>query len=188
MAERSGGERVCVGVVGAARGLRGEVRVRSYTADPDAIATYGTLSDEAGKRQFRMRVVGHHKGQLIARFDGVEDRTAAEALNGVRLFLPREALPEPEDEEEYYHVDLIGLAAETVDGSPLGRVRGVEDYGAGDVLDVVDPEGRSVLVPFTRAVVPVVDLEGGRLVVDPPPGLLEDPDESKDSTGEKGEE
>ena len=183
MAERSGDRRaagVCVGVIGAPRGLRGEVRVRSYTADPDAIAAYGALSDEAGTRQFRMRIVGHHKEQVIARFDGVDDRTAAEALNGVRLFLPREALPEPEDDEEYYHVDLIGLTVETVDGSPLGRVRGVDDFGAGDVLDVVDPEGRSLLVPFTRAVVPVVDLENGRIVIDPPPGLLEGPDEGED--------
>lgn len=162
---------VCVGVIGAARGLRGEVRVTSYTDDPDAIASYGPLRDEKGARSFRLRIVGHHKNQVIARVEGVDDRTAAEALNGVRLYVSRDALPEA-GEDEFYHADLIGLAAETVDGRVLGRVRGVEDFGAGAVLDVVG-EGVSVLVPFTRAVVPVVDPANGKVVIDPPPGLLD---------------
>ena len=167
------GERLCVGVVTGARGLRGEVRIKSFTADPDAIVGYGPITDESGQRQFRLRIVGHHKDQLVVRIDGVADRDAADALNRTHLYVPRDALPAPE-EDEYYHADLIGLAAEAPDGTPLGRVKAVHDFGAGELLEIRDADGHEALVPFSRTVVPVVDLAGGRVVINAPPGLLDE--------------
>ncbi|HTV90274.1 MAG TPA: ribosome maturation factor RimM [Stellaceae bacterium] len=163
--------RVCVGIITGAHGVRGAVRVKSFTADPAAVAHYGALEDEAGERRFRLRLVGDAKGVLIARVDGVADRDDAEELRGLRLYLPRAALPPP-GAEEYYHADLIGLAVTRADGTPVGQVRAVYDFGAGDTLDIAREAGPPVMVPFTRAVVPVVDLAAGRLIIDPPPGLL----------------
>jgi len=177
------GARLCVGVVTGARGLKGEVRIKSFTADPDAIAAYAPITDESGLRQFRLRIVGHHKDQLVVRIDGVADRSAAEALGRTQLYVPRDALPPPA-EDEYYHADLVGLAAEAPDGKPLGLVKAVHDFGAGAMLEIREPDGREVLVPFSRAVVPVVDLAGGRVVVDAPPGLLEEPTPDEIAEGE----
>jgi 16S rRNA processing protein RimM len=166
------GRRVCVGVVAGAHGVRGALRIKSYTAEPADVARYGSLADEAGRREFKPRLIGVAKGVVLVKFAGVVDRDAAEALRGCRLYLPREALPPPDD-EEYYHADLIGLDALLGDGTRLGRVQAVHDFGAGDCLEIVRSAGPPAMVPFTRAVVPVVDLENGRLVIDPPPGLLE---------------
>jgi len=162
---------VCVGIVTGAHGVTGAVRVKSFTALPEDVARYGALADETGARKWRLRVVGAAKGVLIARLAGVEDRNRAEALRGLRLYLPRAALP-PAAEDEYYHADLIGLSAVLADGTPVGEVRAVHDFGAGDTLEIVRPQGQPAMVPFTRAVVPVVDVAAGRLVLDPPPGLL----------------
>src|SRR5882672_8480675 len=159
--------RVCVGVITGAQGVRGAVRVKSFTADPDDVAAYGAVEDEAATRSLTLRLVGRAKGVVIAKIAGVEDRDAAEAMKGMRLYVERSALPAA-GEEEYYHADLLGLAVELRDGSLLGRVRAVHEYGAGDSIEVAREAGGSVLVPFTRAAVPVVDLAGGRLVIDPP--------------------
>jgi len=164
-------KRVCVGVVTGAHGVRGAVRLKSFTAEAADIAHYGPLEDEAGERQFRLRLVGTAKGVVIAKLAGVADRDQAEQLRGLRLYLSRAALPPPAD-DEYYHADLIGLGATLADGTPVGRVRGVYDFGAGDTLDIAREGRPPVMVPFTRAVVPEVDLAAGRLVIDPPPGLL----------------
>jgi 16S rRNA processing protein RimM len=165
--------RVCVGAIAGPHGVRGLVRVKSFTAEPADVAAYGPVEDEAGRRRFTLEIVGHAKGVLIARVPGIADRDAAEALRGVRLYVPRAVLPPP-DEEEYYHADLIGLEAVFLDGSPFGRVRAVHDFGAGDSLEVTRADGGgTVLVPFTRAAVPVVDVAAGRLVIDPPQGLLD---------------
>ena len=169
-------ERICVGVIGAPRGVRGEVRIKSYTAEPDALARYGPLTDESGRREFRLSVVDRQGDMLVARIEGVGDRNAAEALKGIRLYVARAALPAA-GEDEYYQADLIGLRAETPEGGPLGTVRAVEDFGAGPLLEIVLGDGRPVLVPFTEAVVPVVDIGAGRVVIDAPPGLLEGPTE-----------
>jgi 16S rRNA processing protein RimM len=169
-------ERLCVGVIGAPRGVRGELRVKSYTADPAALAGYAPLTDESGRREFRLTLLEAKGDMLVARIEGVADRDAAEALKGVRLYVARAALP-PAGEGEYYQADLIGLRAETRDGAALGTVRAVEDFGAGPLLEIALGDGRSVLVPFTDAVVPVVDLGAGRVVVDPPPGLLDGEEE-----------
>lgn len=158
-------ERVCVGIVVGAQGLRGVVRIKSFTESPADVAAYGPVEDEAGRR-FRLRVVGEAKGVVLAQPEGIADRTGAEAMKGRRLYVARAALPPPA-EEEYYHSDLVGLRAEREDGSPLGEVTGVFDFGGGDLIEVAGPEGK-VMMPFTHAVVPVVDLSGGRVVVVPP--------------------
>ena len=167
-----GEPRVLMGVVTGAHGVRGLLRVKSFAGEPKDIAAYGPLEDEAGSRRFPLEVVGAAKGVLIMRLAGVADRDAAERLKGQRLYLLRAALPEPET-EEYYHADLIGLAVELAAGGPLGRVRAVHDFGAGDSLEIECADGRVVMVPFTRAIVPVVDIAQGRVVVDPPAGLFE---------------
>jgi 16S rRNA processing protein RimM len=175
---------LCLGVIGGARGLKGEVRVSSYTADPADIAVYGPLYDDAGAEPLSIRITGRSRNQVVARVDGVDDRTAAEALNGRRLCVRRDALPEP-DEDEFYHADLVGLRAERADGKTLGTVRGVHDFGAGNMLEIANPLGEVVVVPFTRAIVPEVDPAGGRVVIDPPPGLLE-PGEPEPATEGSG--
>ena len=177
------GNRVCVGQIGGANGVRGWVRLASYTADPADIASYGPLSDETGERTFGVTVKRVAKGIVIAAIDGVSDRNAAEKLAGLRLYVDRAALP-PAGEDEFYRADLIGLAAVTPDGAPLGRIVAVDDYGAGDVIELRLPEGGSVLVPFTQAVVPVVDIAAGRLVIDPPPGLFAPVGDEREDAGD----
>jgi 16S rRNA processing protein RimM len=161
----AGAKRILVGEIGRPHGVRGLVRLRSFTADPAAIAAYGPLTDESGTRQFRLTL----KGDGLAQIEGVADRDDAARLTGTRLYVERDRLPPPEEPDEFYLADLIGLAAETVSGQKLGRVRAVEDYGAGAFL-VLDgaPGGTERLVPFTKAAVPVVDLAAGRIVVEPP--------------------
>jgi 16S rRNA processing protein RimM len=166
-------QQVCVGVVTGPQGVQGAVRIKSFTEVPEDIASYGPLADEVGRRRFELRLLGTAKGVVIASLSEVENRNQAEALRGVRLYLPRAALPQTEA-EEYYHADLIGLEAVLGDGTPVGRVRAIHDFGAGDTLELTRPGASSVMVPFTRAVVPVVELTEKRLVLDPPPGLLED--------------
>lgn len=175
-------QRVLMGVITGAHGVRGLVRVKSFAASPEGIAAYGPLEDERGERRFKLELAGAVKGVLLARIVGVTDRDAAERLKGTRLYLPRAALPEP-GEEEYYHADLLGLAVVLRDGTPLGSVRAVHEYGAGDSLEVVRSDGETVIVPFTSTVVPEVDLARGRLVVDPPAGLLDKarPDEDEEA-------
>ena len=164
--------RVCVGIVAGAHGVQGAVRVKSFTADPEDIARYGPLEDETGGQRWSLRIIGSAKGVVIARLAGLNDRDRAESLRGLRLYLPRAALP-PTADEEYYHADLIGLAAALTDGTALGHVSAVHDFGAGDTLEIARPKGPPAMVPFTRAIVPVVDLAAGRLVLDPPPGLID---------------
>jgi 16S rRNA processing protein RimM len=160
-------ERVLVGAIAGAHGVRGQVRIKSFTDDPAAVAAYGPLSDESGHRQFMLRIIGQTKGGVIACIDGVVDRTAAEALRGLRLYVPRAALPAT-GADEYYRVDLIGLEAELADGSKFGRIVDVQNYGAGDVLEIERPDGGTELLPFADRIVPVVDVAARRVVVDPP--------------------
>lgn len=154
---------VCVGAIAGAFGVTGEVRIKSFCAEPRAIGDYGPLFTEDGRR-FTLRIVREVKGGFAARLSGVSTREEAERLRGIRLHAPRGRLPAlPED--EYYHADLIGLEVVDTGGAVLGRVRAVHDFGAGDVIEVVG-DGELVL-PFTRAAVPTVDLAARRLVVDP---------------------
>jgi 16S rRNA processing protein RimM len=166
--------RLCLGVITGAHGIRGRVRVKSFTADPEAIAGYGPLSDENGARRFDLELTGAQKGVLIAYIKGVDDRNAAEALRGLRLYVDRAALPEPEA-DEFYEADLIGLEATHEDGTIFGTIRAVNDFGAGVSLEIEDPAGKTVVVPFTNAAVPVVDIANKHVVVVPPTGLFEAP-------------
>ncbi len=161
-----------MGVITGAHGVRGEVRVKSFTAEPAAIAAYGPLEDERGTRRLALELTGTVRGMLIARIPGIADRNAAERLKGTRLYLQRSALPAP-GADEFYHADLIGLAATLRDGTVLGSVRAVHDYGAGDSLEIEKPDGATLLVPFTETAVPMVDIAAGRLVIDPPEGLFD---------------
>lgn len=164
--------RVLVGVVVAAHGIRGDVRIQSYCEEPADIAAYGPVSDQTGKRGWTIGVSGVVRGNLVARLDGVTDRNAADALRGVRLYVPKSALPATAD-GEWYHADLIGLAARGVDGTDYGKVLAVEDFGGGTLLELSrGPDGKPFLMPFTEAAVPVVDVAGGAVTVDPPEGLL----------------
>jgi len=159
-------QRVCLGVVTAPHGVKGMVRVKSFTAEPEALARYGPIENEAGER-VALTVTGAAKGVLLAAIDGVADRDGAERIKGMRLYLPRAALP-PTEEEEFYHADLLGLAASLEDGTDLGRIAAIHDFGAGATLEIARAEGASILVPFTRAAVPVIDIDRGRVVVAPP--------------------
>lgn len=156
---------VLLGVVGAPHGVRGEVRVKSFTADPEALGDYGPLATADG-RALAVAAIRPSKTVVIVRFEGVATREAAEALNGVELFVDRSVLPPEEDEDEFYHADLIGLSVVDQAGSTVGRVTAVHDFGAGDILEIARPTGRSVMAPFTRAAVPEIDLAAGRIVVD----------------------
>jgi 16S rRNA processing protein RimM len=165
--------RVCVAQIGAAHGVRGEVRLRAFTEDPMAITRYGILDAEDGLREFEIEQIRAGPGGLVAKIAGVTTRTAAEQLTNTRLYVPRERLPAIEDDDTYYHADLIGLSVYTAGGESIGRVAAVHDFGAGELLEIERPVGPSVLVPFTRAAVPIVDVANSRLVVDPPEGLLD---------------
>jgi 16S rRNA processing protein RimM len=163
-------ERVCLGAIAGAFGVSGEVRLKSFCAEPGAVGDYGPLTTEDGNASFRISGLRPIKEGFSARLSGVSSREAAEALKGVRLYAPREALPSLPD-DEFYHADLIGLEAVDTGGKVLGRVKAVLNHGADDLLEV-QMGGGTVLIPFTRAIVPTVDLGAGRLVVDPPEGLL----------------
>jgi 16S rRNA processing protein RimM len=172
------GRSVCLGVIVGAKGLRGQVRVKSFTDEPADVAAYGALHDEAGERRFRLTVTGRAKGVVVARIEGIGDRDQAEALRGVQLFVDRAALPEVEAPDVFYHADLVGLGAEDLEGRSLGRVRAVHNFGAGDVIEIETEGGATMTFAFTRKTVPEVDLEAGRLVVDPPPEIAT-PDEGE---------
>jgi 16S rRNA processing protein RimM len=161
-------ERICVAQIGGAHGLRGEVKLKSFTADPKAVMNYGPLSSEDGSASFEIEAVRPAKGHLIARLRGIDDRDAAERLTHLKLFIARDRLPPPAA-DEFYHADLIGLAAVTADGTEIGTVLAVHDFGAGDILELRPAAGgATILLPFTEAVVPRIDIAGGRIVVVPP--------------------
>ncbi|HMO70875.1 MAG TPA: ribosome maturation factor RimM [Paracoccaceae bacterium] len=160
-------DRVCVGAIAGAFGVQGEVRLKSFCAAPEAIATYGPLWSEDGTHRFTVRLTRRVAGGLGARLSGVATKEAADALRGVTLWADRAALPGLPD-DEFYHADLIGLAVQDTGGAALGRVRAVHNHGAGDLLEIETPGKGTLLLPFTRAVVPTVDLTAGRIVADPP--------------------
>ncbi len=161
-----GAKRVCLGVVTAAHGVRGEVKLRAFTAEPEAIAAYGPLQDASGERRFTITALRPTAKGVVARLAGVDDRDAAEGLRGTELWVERAALPATAD-DEWYVEDLRGLEVVDEAGQSLGRVRAVADYGAGDVVEILGADGREWSLPFTRACFPEVDLGAGRLVAAP---------------------
>lgn len=179
--------KVCVGAIAGAFGVRGDVRLKSFCAEPEAIGDYAPLTDEAG-REYAVTIERPIKGGFSARLGGVRTREEAEALKGVRLYAPRWKLPSlPSD--EFYHADLIGLPVFDGGGVRLGKVRAVHDFGAGDILEIVSPDIRQpVMLPFTRAAVPIVDLAAHRIVADPPPGVFPDDGAEERGPGEGPED
>jgi len=159
--------RVCLGVITGAHGVGGEVKVRPFTAEPEALDAYGAVENATGDRRFDLTVERVSSKGVIARIAGVSDRDAALALRGTELWLDRHRLPEPA-EDEWYLDDLRGLEVVDTDGARVGRVRAVADHGGGDVVEVLTDDGRELVVPFTRAHVPEVDVAAGRLVVAAP--------------------
>jgi 16S rRNA processing protein RimM len=160
--------RVCLGQIGAAHGLRGEVRLRSFTADPAAITSYGPLESEDG-RVFKIETMRPAKDHFVAKISGIADRNAAELLKNIKLYVPRERLPAPEQPDEFYHADLIGLSVVDRAGQKLGTVVAVHNFGAGDLIEVTPQAGgKTELLPFDATHVPTVDIAAGRIVVVPP--------------------
>ena len=189
-------ERVCVGVITGSHGVRGALRIKSFTAEPAHVAAYGKVTMGEGLNSVVLRVTGQAKGAVVAKIEGVTNRDVAQALKGTKLYVPRAALPEPE-EDEYYYDNLVGLDVRSLEGGALGTIQAVHNYGAGDILDIRAPEGKDggeLMLPFTREVVPKVNLEAGYMVVNPPPWLDEgedgdkDGDESRDKDAKKDHE
>jgi 16S rRNA processing protein RimM len=158
---------ICVARIGAAHGVRGAVKLWTFTEDPLAVQRYGPLLTKDGARQFEVTHAREAKDHLVATLKGVATREDAERLNGVELYIAREKLPDT-DEDEYYHADLIGLAAVTAADAPIGRVIAIHNFGAGDIIEIAPSHGATMLLPFTNAVVPTVDLAGGRVVIELP--------------------
>ena len=162
---------VCVGAFAGAFGVHGEVRLKSFTAEPEAIAGYGPLASEDGTT-YDVVITRGIKAGFAARVSGISSKEAADDLRGTRLYVARERLPSLPD-DEFYHSDLIGLNVFDTGGEKLGIIKSVHDHGAGDLLDVHGPGLKNgVLMPFTKEAVPTVDLKGGRIVIDPPEGLF----------------
>ncbi len=161
-------ERIRVARIGAAHGVRGEVKLWPFTQDPMAVASYGELETEDGARHFTIEALRPANDFLVARFAGVNDRDAAEKLTNIELFMPRERLPPIEEADTYYHADLIGLAAVTPDGKALGTVSAVHNFGAGDIIEIAPESGTPLMLSFTQAAVPKVDVQAKRIVVVPP--------------------
>ena len=158
-------DRVCVAQIGGAHGTRGEVKLKSFTTDPLAVKDYAPVESEDGAASFEIEELRPAKGYLVAKLRGVRDRSTAERLRNVKLFVPRQRLPAP-DTDEFYHADLIGMRAVTAEGREMGSVQAVYNFGAGDILELrLIESGATVMVPFTTTYVPEIDIPGGRIVI-----------------------
>jgi 16S rRNA processing protein RimM len=171
---------ICVARIGAAHGVRGAVKLWTFTEDPLAVQAYGPLITRDGARRFEVASAREANGHLVVTLKGVVTREEAERLNGIELYVARDQLPATDD-DEYYHADLIGLAAVTAGDAPLGRVIAIHNFGAGDIIEIAPPHGPTLLLPFTNAVVPTVDLAGGRVVIELPDEIEGDREDSADS-------
>jgi len=158
---------ICIARIGAPHGVRGAVKLWTFTEDPLAVKSYGPLATKDGARRFEVMHAREAKGHLVATLKGVATREDAERLNGIELYIARDKLPAT-GRDEYYHADLIGLAAVNAADAPIGRVIAIHNFGAGDIIEVAPPNGATMLLPFTNAVVPTVDLAKGRVVIELP--------------------
>lgn len=183
------GTLVLMGTIGAAQGLRGEVRVKSYTEDPLAIGEYGTLYDGDGN-PFEVLDVRVHKNMAVMRFRGVNDRTAAEKLNGTDLYVDRDSLDDDDlDDDEFFYADLEGLEARDADGKSWGTITAIFDFGAGDILELTEKGKRAQLIPFSETSVLEIDFEGGTILIDPvAAGLITEDDDDADADGKPGKD
>jgi 16S rRNA processing protein RimM len=164
---------VCVAAVATAHGIHGALKLRCFTERPEDAAAYGPVYDKQGTRLFTLRVIGQSRGGILVEAEGIRNRDAAEALRGIELFVPRRALPDL-GPDEFYHADLEGLEVLRADGARLGVVRALNNFGAGDIVEVLADDGRTVALPFDQQTVHAVDLDAGRLVVEPPVELVAD--------------
>jgi len=171
---------ICVARIGAPHGVRGAVKLWTFTEEPLAVKRYGPLATKDGARHFEVTHAREAKGHLVATLKGVATREDAERLNGIELYIAREKLPAT-GTDEYYHADLIGLTAVNAANEPIGRVIAIHNFGAGDIIEIAPPRGATMLLPFTNAVVPSVDLAGGRVVVELPGEIEGDDPANADS-------
>jgi len=171
---------ICIARIGAAHGVRGAVKLWTFTEDPLAVKRYGPLVTKDGARHFEVTHAREAKGHLVATLKGIATREDAERLNGVELYIARDKLPAT-DKNEYYHADLIGLAAVNAANEPLGRVIAIHNFGAGDIIEIAPPQGATMLLPFSNAVVPSVDIAGGRVVIELPDEIEGDDPASADA-------
>jgi len=169
---------VCVAAIATAHGIRGALKLRCFTEKPEDVTAYGPVYDGQGRRLFELTVIAPTKGGVIAKAEGIDDRNAAEALRGVELFVPRSALPEPDDDDEFYYSDLEGLVAMRASGERLGIVKRVTNHGAGDLLDIAGDDGEQYFVPFDHVSVPVIDLDAGRLEIANRAEIIVDPEDA----------
>ena len=159
-------ERICVARIGAAHGVRGEVKLWSFTEDPAAVATYGPLETEDGRQCFEIEAMRPAKDHFVVRITGIGDRDAAERLRNLELYIPRARLPKIDEQNTYYHADLIGLDVVTPEGTQIGTVRALHNFGAGDILEIMPVgSGEPLMLPFNDATVPRVDLEAKQIVL-----------------------
>ena len=181
-------DRLCVGAISGVRGVRGEIRIKPFTDNPKDVAAYGPVETEDGSRRFRLTHVKVGSQGVSARAEGINSREEAEALKGTRLYVSRDALPEPDEDNEFYVTDLIGLHVEQKEKGQVGIVEAVQDYGAGDLLEIrLKETGKTVFVPFTQDVVPEVNIKAGYILIDPPGGLFDDGSKGPDEE-EEGDE
>ena len=171
--------RICVARIGAAHGVRGEVKLWPFTQDPMAVLHYGPLSTKDGARQFEVARARVAKDHLVAALKGVATREDAERVNGIELYVARDKLPTTDD-DEYYHADLIGLQAIDAQGETIGKVLAIHNFGAGDIIEIARAQGSSLLLPFTNAVVPAVDIAAGHVVIVMPPEIEGDSPQDAD--------
>lgn len=171
--------RICVAKIGAAHGVRGEVKLWPFTEDPLAVLHYGPLTTEDGARHFEVVRARVAKDHLVATLKGVASRDDAARVNGIELYIARDALPDTAD-GEYYHADLIGLRAIDPQGGEIGKVLAIHNFGAGDIIEIVPPRGPTLLLPFTDAVVPSVDLAQGHVVIELPQEIEGDTPDNAD--------
>jgi 16S rRNA processing protein RimM len=161
--------RLKIGVITSPHGVRGTVKVRSFTEDPDAFVEYGDVTTHDGSRVFDIAIVGDAKGTLLCEIDGVDDRDQAEALRGVELYILREDLPDDLDDDEFYASDLLGLETRDAEGRVLGSIRNILDHGAGDIVDVLHADGKVRSYAFSVANFPEINTREGYVVLNPPP-------------------
>jgi 16S rRNA processing protein RimM len=180
MAQRQDDKRICVARIGAAHGVRGDVKLWSFTAEPLAVADYGPFETEDGRRTFEIERLRPQGEFLVAHLKGVPDRNAAETLRNTDLYVPRDRLPDIEESDEFYFADLVGLAACDRTGATVGEVVGVHNFGAGDLIEIRLTDAReTILLPFSDASVPAVDLAGGKVTVELPVDIAA-PDDGKE--------
>lgn len=161
--------RICVARIGAAHGVRGEVKLWSFTEDPAAVAHYGPLETQDGTRCFEIEALRAAKDHFVARIAGVNDRDAAEKLRNIELYIPRARLPTIEEADTFYHADLVGLDAITPDGARVGTVHALHNFGAGDIIEIAPAEGGDpLMLPFNETTVPKIDVAARQVVVVPP--------------------